>query len=165
MKFAISLVVAALLIVVPASAQEDEASVEANGEASADNGTRTCLSTRRIRHTRIVDDRNVLYFLSGRTVFLNVLRKSCQGLKQVGSFAYASNNGQVCKDDGIALIGGALGAMRPVPVCWLGIHRQITRDQADIMMDAAEQRFELKPMPIPLPEPSEIGAEGEEPVE
>ena len=142
--------------VAPVNAQEDEASV--------DERTRTCISTRRLRHTVIVDDRNVLFYLSSRTILHNVLRQTCPGLKQIGTFAFTTTTGRICKGDGISPISGHVwGAVRPVPSCWLGIHRQITPEQADAMRDAVAQKSDVPPMPLPVPEPSEIGVEDDEP--
>jgi len=146
---------AATIWVVPVNAQEDETSV--------DERTRTCISTRRLRRTVIVDDRNVLFYLSSRTILHNVLRRTCPGLKKEGTFAYTTTTGRICKGDGISPMGGNVwGAVRPVPRCWLGIHRQITPEQADAMRNAAAQKPDVPPMPLPVPEPSEIGVEDED---
>lgn len=151
----ISLLSAALVWVAPVKAQEDEGSV--------DDGTRICISTRRIRHTRIIDDRNVLFYLSSTNILHNVLRQTCPGLKYNGQFSYTTTTGRICEGDGIAPMRGSWGTVRPVPVCWLGIHREISREQADMLREAAKLMPAFEPSPLPIPEPSEIGNENKDP--
>ena len=145
-----------LLPALPANAQDSEPGLE--------GGTRYCISTKRIRHTRIVDDNRVLFYLSGKTILLNVLRKECPGLAHNGRFAFTTTTGRICEGDGMAPIGyEPWGAVRPIPRCWLGIHRQITRAEADELMDLKKKLLNADPQPssLPMPEPSEVGVEEE----
>ncbi len=142
--------------VAPASAQDDETIV--------DDDARNCISSRRIRRIRIVDDRNVLIYVSGKTIFHNQLRRTCRGLKLAGSFAYNSNDGLLCSGDGIASLNGmAWDDVRPVPSCWLGEHRRITKEDADAMRKAARRAPKIAPKPVATPDPTEVGRDSEEP--
>lgn len=144
-----------LIAFTPSQAQESEAEVEPE--------TRTCISTRSIRRTRIIDDRNVLIYLSARRIYHNVLRNNCRGLKRLGTFSYNSSDGQMCEGDGIAGIHGAWDDVRPIPQCWLGVHRRISREEANALREASKRRPKIAPKPIPLPEPEEVGSESEDP--
>jgi len=149
---------ASLVVVAPVSAQEDDVSV--------DGGTRNCIVTGRIRRTKIVDDRNVLFYLGGDIVLHNVLQGTCPGLEQGGTFIFNTSDGILCKGDGFSSkMGNPLGAVRPVSTCWLGTYWDITRDEAGEMMEAKKETPVLKPssVPLPMPEPSEVGVENEDP--
>lgn len=138
-----------------ANAQDDEATV--------DEETRRCISTRSIRRTRIVDDQNILIYLSARNIYHNQLQSACRGLKQVGTFTYSSSDGLLCTGDGIASIrSSVLDDVPPVPNCWLGVHRKISKEDADAMRDAAKRGTAIESMPLPLPEPSDVSSEDDD---
>lgn len=144
-----AILLVALSWVSPSQAQESDEDVETE--------TRNCLQTKKIRRIRIVDDRNVLIYLSARRIYHNVLKYNCAGLKHVGTFSYNSNDGQMCEGDGIAAISGAWADIRPVPTCWLGTHERVTKEQADAIRKGGDIERKIEPKPIPLPEPSEVG--------
>ncbi len=148
-----------ILPVTPVNAQEEETIYE--------GGTRYCISTKRIRHTRIVDDQNVLFYLSGKTILHNTLRNVCPGLEKDGRFAFTTTTGRICEGDGMApMDDDPWGAVRPIPRCWLGVHREISRQEADAMMDAKKATPDPtpRPRPLPMPDPSEVGTDdGKEP--
>lgn len=152
----ISISLVALIWVTPLKAQEDEASVN--------DDTRNCLPTRSIRRIRIIDDQNVLIYLSARKIFHNVLRKRCLGLERLGGFSYNSSDGQMCDGDSIgAMNNDAWGDVRPMPGCRLGVHQRITKDQADEMREVKKNGPKIEPRSLPLPEPSEVGTDNEDP--
>ena len=132
-------------------------------DPGADEETRRCISTRSIRRTRIVDDQNVLIYLSASNIYHNQLESACRGLKQVGTFSYSSSDGLLCTGDGIAAINSTvLDDVRPVPQCWLGVHRKISKEEADAMRDAARRGIPIEAMPLPLPEPAEVSEKEDE---
>lgn len=150
------LVLLPVVTLVPsADAQEDAVVV--------DDGAPNCISSRRIRRIRIVDDQNVLIYISAQTIFHNKLRNACRGLERRRTFSYNSSDGLLCEGDGIAALAGEVwGAARPVPTCWLGPHRKISKEDADAMREAKKNPPKIEPMPLPMPEPSEISVEDEE---
>ena len=140
----------------PAAAQEEEPVV--------DGDTRRCLNTRRIRRTRIVDDRNVLFYMPGSVVYHNILRQSCNGLKREGRFSYKTSAGNLCSSDIIyVLFDGAFGGLREGNACSLGVFHEITREDATALLEADDAVVE--PAPLPMPEPEDVGSEEEEPQE
>ena len=128
--------------------------------------TRNCINTRRIRRTYIVDDRNLLFYLGTRTVLLNTTQNQCPGLKRTGIFSWNTNSGVLCSGDGIAGGRDAWGPTRPVPRCQLGKFLQISREDADALREPVAVAPASEPMPVteslPMPSPSEVGAETEE---
>lgn len=154
-KITLAVVVAVgLLPVPPVIAQDNEPGLE--------GATRNCIGTRRVRRTRIIDDNNVLFYLSGKIILHNELRQICPGLEEAGTFAFTSTDGAICKGDGLApMKSNPWGAVRPIPQCWLGIHREIDRDEADAMIAAKNAQPVPSPRPMPMPDPSEVGVEDE----
>ncbi|MGI9205810.1 MAG: hypothetical protein ACR2Q3_17480 [Woeseiaceae bacterium] len=153
----VSLLFATLVCVTPSQAQEIE--IEAEPEIE----TRTCIPTRSIRRIRVIDDRNVLIYMSARKIYHNVLKNTCGGLKRIGTFSYSSRDGQLCQGDGIAGLAGAWEDVPPIPKCWLGIHHRISKEQADAMRDASKRQPKIPAAPLPMPEPGEVGSENEDP--
>lgn len=146
----------ALVQVPTADAQEEDVGV--------DDGAPNCLSSRRIRRIRIVDDQNILIYVSAQTIFHNRLRNACRGLERLRTFSYNSSDGLLCEGDGIAALAGEVwGAARPVPSCWLGEHRKISKEDADAMREAKKNPPKIEAKPLPMPEPSEISTETEIP--
>ena len=106
-KIILAVVVAAgLSPVSPVKAQDNEPGLE--------GATRHCIGTRRVRRTRIVDDSNVLFYLSGKIILHNELRQTCPGLEKAGTFAFTSTDGAICKGDGLApMKSDPWGPIRP----------------------------------------------------
>lgn len=154
--FGVSALLIALVWALPSYAEEEEVVV--------DDGGPNCISTRRIRRIRIIDDQNVLIYLSAQTIYHNRFRNACHGLERRRTFSYNSNDGLLCEGDGVAPLAGEVwGAVRPVPACWLGPHRKISKEEADAMRSAKENPPEIERRPLPMPEPSEISVETEDP--
>lgn len=152
----VSVLLVALVWAPTADAQEEEVVV--------DDGAPNCISSRRIRRIRIIDDQNVLIYLSATKIYHNRFRNVCGGLERTGTFSYNSNDGLLCEGDGIAPLAGEVwGAARPVPACWLGPHRKISKEDADAMRDAKKNPPKIEARPLPMPEPSEVTVESQDP--
>jgi len=132
-------------------------------ESAYEEDVRRCLSTRSIRRIRIIDDRNVLIYQNTGRIFHNVLRYNCNGLKRIGTFSYNSSDGNLCEGDGIAAIHGAWDDVRPMPSCWIGMHRQISREEADALRDGGKRGPKIETRPLPMPDPEEVDTEEDDP--
>jgi len=152
----------AILLFGSVSAQESN-SKDNKFEETLDEGSRRCLSTRGIRRLKIIDDRNVLIYQNTGKVFHNVLRYNCNGLKRVGSFSYNSSDGNLCEGDGIAAINGAWDDVRPMPTCWMGIHREISREEAKALQDGGKRGPKIETRPLPMPDPEEVDTVEDDP--
>ena len=163
------LLLATLMLSLPlARAQDNQANTAIEGETDLEMEfeyeTRNCISTRSIRRIRIIDDKSVLIYMSAKRIYHNVLRNVCSGLKRKGTFSYNSSDGQMCAGDGIASMQGAWDDIRPIPRCWLGVHRRVSKEEADALRDPRANLPTITTRPIPLPEVEEVGVETEEPV-
>jgi len=137
---------------VPADAQEEEPVV--------DDDARRCLSTRRIRRTHIIDDRNMLYYAPGRRVYHTIPRQPCNGLKREGRFTYRVTGGSLCSGDIIFVLhDDSFDGFRQGASCSLGAFHEISQEAAAALREGPDAKVEAQP--LPMPEPAEVGKDDE----
>ena len=100
-----------------------------------------CISTRTLKSTRIVDDRNILFFRPGKTVYLNILPKACPGLSKYGLFTYGGMAGNVCARDTIRVIDNNNGS--PGRACLLGYFHKMNKDDLPGLFESRQRPIEL----------------------
>ena len=88
-------------------------------------GMRKCISTRRLTNTAVIDDRNVLFYMIGKTVYRNILPDQCKGLAGK-AFTYGSLAGSLCNFDTIRVMEGGHSGFGPL--CRLGNFHEVTDD-------------------------------------
>jgi hypothetical protein len=106
---------------------------------AAPTDARSCVHLPDVDHTKIVDQRNILFYMRNRTVFQNVFREPCYGLQERSRFAYGSSSlKRLCAGNLITLLTdlsfGGVGAQN---VCRLGMFVPIDRDEVDELLIAA----------------------------
>lgn len=112
-------VLAALASPRPAGAQDD----------AIDRSPVDCLSVSRVRSTEVVDDRTILFYMRGRTVYLNELSNDCPRLASEDRFSYQARGGRLCDIDTITVIE-SFGGLQRGATCRLGEFIPITRAEA-----------------------------------
>ena len=107
-------------------------------------GAENCVSLSRIDHTRIVDDRTILFYMKGSDIYVNRLPRRCPGLKRADSYLYKTSLTQLCNVDTITVLqrfGGP--GFTPGPSCGLGFYEPITAEGVEAMLaEPAEVRPE-----------------------
>lgn len=133
----------------------------AEEEPVISDDSRRCINLRAIRHTEVVDDKNILFYLSRDRVYHNILPRACGGLKRENRFSYEVRSGNLCNTDRISVLYDDAFGMRDGPSCRLGLFHEMTREDAE----ALKERINEPPRaePVTLPEPQEVGVENEEP--
>jgi hypothetical protein len=131
-------VVAALLLTAGAAAQEDGTDVD-SGEAEV---AQACLDHPTIRRTRIINDRNIAFFLRGGTIYLNQLPRQCPSLRRNSLVNYAIENRSVCAGSLFQVMWEAgTGNFVPSFVCRLGAFVPVTAEQLeDLEILTTEER-------------------------
>lgn len=117
-------------------------------EENAIEDARSCISTRTLRNTQIVDDMNILFFVTGKKIFRNILPKQCNGLARNGRFSYTTLSGSLCSFDSIRVLDGSGMQGRS---CRLGSFYPIA--EVDIAALYGEQN---RPMEITAPAPAKV---------
>ena len=121
-----------------------------------DEDVRSCISTRKLTSTRVLDDQNIFFIMIGKNVFHNKLTKQCKGLARYGNFSYGTLAGSMCKFDTIRVIDsfGEMGKS-----CVLGKFRKVTGDDIQAIV---EGRPTPKAEPLPPAEVEDIDTESDE---
>jgi len=123
----------------------------------ADNSPRNCITLRRIKSTRIVNDLNILFLTSGKTAYLNVLTEQCEGLSRYGQLQYRTTASSLCNLDTIQILtpGGFSGRSCPLRV----FHPVNQKDALAILEGRPEQR---EPEAMPPAEVEDMNEESDE---
>lgn len=142
-----------LLAAAPSPADEEDDEVD-------DEVAQRCISTRALRRTEVVDDRNVIFYLSGSTVYRNVLPRLCRGLSRDGRFSYSTSAGRLCNSDSIRILNDSGFGLQEGRSCRLGLFHPITKDDVAAIIEKSRELPKAKPPT--LPEPEEVGVEPDE---
>ncbi|MFC3051596.1 hypothetical protein [Kordiimonas pumila] len=102
-------------------------------DKALDGYTRTgemkrCLSPSRIRQTRVVDDNNIIFEVSGREKYLNTLPHKCSSLGFHEAIAYEVRGGFLCSGDIFRVIDST---PIPGPSCQFGQYEKLEKTVAD----------------------------------
>ena len=79
----------------------------------------SCVQLNQIREARVVNDRTIDFYLSGREVLRNTLPNACPGLGLERAFTYSTSLSQLCSVDIITVIIQGGGPQRGAS-CGLG---------------------------------------------
>ena len=151
----------ALGVAIPASAQDDQDDNEVADDV--DDGTTNCITLRNVRRTEVIDDRNVLYHMRGRTVYLNIMPRQCGGLARQNRFSYSTMMGRLCNLDNITVLYDDPFGLSGGNSCQLGKFHKITREDAKALKEAGSRGPAANP--LPMPPPQDIGVDDAEPEE
>lgn len=110
-----------------------------------DETVRKCISTRRLKSTEVVDDRNILFHMVGKDVFHNILPIQCRGLARSGSFSYRTSGGRLCDIDSIRVFEPY--SNMPGLSCRLGVFHLIGKDDVPAIREGPDQSSETEPLP------------------
>ncbi len=142
-----------LTVTIPVTAQEDETVSD-----NIDDGITNCITLRNVRRTEVIDGRNVLYHMRGRTIYHNILPRECGGLAREKRFSYATTMGRLCDLDSITVLYPDPYGLQGGNSCRLGKFHKISKEDAEALKEAPT----LKPVdPLPMPPPQEVGVEKE----
>jgi hypothetical protein len=149
----LSMMCVALSGAIPAVAQDDEPEIKED--------VRNCINLRTLRRTDVIDDRTVLFYMRGRTVYLNMLPRQCGGLAREGRFSYTTSIGSLCSQDSIRVLYGSAYGLGEGNRCKLGMFQKITREDAKALKDTPLNAPAANP--LPMPPPQEVGTEESDP--
>lgn len=126
-------------------------------DEAKDDNARNCISTRTLKNTEVVNDLNILFFMSGKTAYLNILPRQCKGLSRYRRFSYRTTAGSLCNLDKIQIV---LGSGFPGRSCSLGFFHPVNKKDALAVMEGPRERRE--PEPLPPAEVEDITGESNE---
>jgi len=150
------LLLLSLAIAAPVSGQEPETDDPDDEELVYDENTAECVTLRNVRRTEVLDDRNVLFYMRGKTVYHNILPRSCGGLAREDRFSYQTNIGRLCRLDHIRVLYNDPLGLREGNRCSLGVFHKIDSETAKGMKESMKDDGPVA-NPLPLPNPEEVG--------
>lgn len=120
---------------------------------------KSCVYLPDIDHTKIVNERNILFYLRNDTILQNSMREPCYGLHPKTRFTYGSTAlKRLCAGDLITLLADlSFGGVASANTCKLGMFLPIDEDEVDDLLAAAskdkgaQKRKAIKSEPVELP--------------
>lgn len=119
-----------------------------------------CVNTSRIRSTTIVDDSSIIFYMRGRTDYLNVLPRQCRGLAREGRFTYRTSGGSVCRLDAIRILYNFGTGIREGASCGLGYFQPVSEEDIEMILD--KEPTLPQPQPLPPAEPEDMTKQSDE---
>jgi hypothetical protein len=160
---ALTAVLAVLLTA--ATPAQDGAETDDGGEVEV---AQACLDHPTIRRTRIINDRNIAFFMRDGTIYLNQLPRQCPSLRTRSIVNYAIENRRICESSLFQVMWEAgTGNFVPSFVCRLGSFVPVTAEQIeDLEILTTEERrssrrrntreaVTTEPIELPPPEPTD----------
>ncbi len=122
---------------------------------------RKCINTRIVTRTEVVDDLSILFFMRGKTVYLNILPRQCRGLSRDRRFSYSTSVGRLCNLDTIRILLDSGIGLQEGRSCRLGYFHPISKEDIPAIIAGPDKL----PGRVPLPpaEIEEITVETDEP--
>ena len=111
-----------------------------------DDNARKCISVRTLKRTEVVDDHHILFFMSGNTVYINRLPRTCNGLSREGRFSYTTSSRSLCSFDNIRILSDAGGGLHEGRSCRLGLFALTSIEAVE---DARKRALEAPPIKEP----------------
>ncbi len=119
-----------------------------------------CINSRVVRGTDVIDDRNIVFRMSGSKIYLNTLRSACKGLSRERRFSYVVHTRSLCSRDHIRILEDSGFGLREGRVCRLGRFRLVTEEDLEFWIRS--QRKEPEPEPVAPPSIEKVGDSNEE---
>jgi hypothetical protein len=118
----------------------------ADDDVDADiDGIEKCISTRILRRTEVVDDRHILFYLSGKKVYLNILPNLCSGLSRERRFSYTSISQRLCRLDSIRILSDVGGTIHQGRSCRLGYFHLTSEEEIEAALNRMAEPPPIKP--------------------
>ena len=135
----IALIVACLQLPA-ATLLAEEAAPAATGQVAGGGGL-NCIPLKRIQNTRVLDDRTILFEMTGNETLVNHLPHRCPGLGFERSFGYKTSISQLCSQDIIWVVTHMGSGLDRGASCGLGRFEPYVAPETD-----AADKGKLEPM-------------------
>lgn len=88
---------------------------------------KNCVSTYKIRSTKIINDSTIDFRMAGGKTYRNSLPNSCPGLRRDDAFSYRTSTSQLCNVDIIRVVENYGGRLQEGVGCGLGKFQEIEK--------------------------------------
>jgi hypothetical protein len=114
----------------------------AGGPALAQDGeplvAQQCIQRSLIRRTKILDDRNILFYMRNGVVYNNVLPRQCPSLNPGTLLGYSYRGGQLCADSSVQVYWQMDTRRIPAFLCRIGMFAPLTDSEVDDLIAAKQ---------------------------
>jgi len=132
----------------------------ADEDEADDRETQNCINVRTLRRTDVVDDQRIIFYMSGKTTYLNIMPQQCKGLSRNRRFSYSTTGRSLCSFDAIRVLQDSGGGFYQGKLCRLGQFHPITREDAAEIINRTHAPPEARPPS--LPDAEEVTGESDE---
>jgi hypothetical protein len=125
---------------------------ETEQSADFDRTPHDCISITRISRTEVIDEQTVLFHMSGREIYRNVLPEECPGLNRRDPFMYEPRSiaPELCENDQIELLQRFGGSYQRGRACRLGKFHPMTQEDLDDLKRTGPSPVQVEPaQPVP----------------
>ena len=146
------------MLILPACLMAAGSSALDEMDDDADDSSIRCINTRSLKTTEVVNDSNLLFYMTGKTVYLNIMPRECKGLSRERRFSYSTNGRSLCSSDAIRILSDSGGSLHEGRLCRLGRFYLTSKEE----IAAARERGKESP-PAKPPEGAEVEEVGKDP--
>jgi len=99
-----------------------------------------CISLRRIDHTKIIDNQNIVFYMKGGDIYRNHMDNRCPGLRSQDTYMYRTTLNQLCSSDIITKLDQIGFGFSPGVSCGLGMFYPVTQDDVDKLKERVKEQ-------------------------
>ena len=136
--------------------EREENPESSNSELDVEESAR-CVNSRTIKRTSVIDDRNIVFYMRGSRIYINVLPRECRGLSHQRRFSYTTVTRSLCNSDSIRILRETGFGFEEGRSCRLGLFHPTTDEQISAYIQRSIEAPQAKPPT--LPEPQEVISE------
>ena len=93
--------------------------------------TERCVNMNQIDRTEVINDRTIVFYLSGGDIYVNRLPHRCPGLRSRQAFMYKNTTNTLCNVDTIRVLDNFGGSLTPGVACGLGEFHPVSTGTVD----------------------------------
>jgi hypothetical protein len=116
------------------------APISAYSQSDPPPATPHCVELRRIDHTEVVGEQDILFLMKDKAIYRNQLPHACPGLARGDPFMYRVVLSQLCDTDVITMLQRWSFGFTPTESCALGKFQLIDDTAADALRAAAKAK-------------------------
>ena len=92
-----------------------------------------CLQLIRIKSSKILDSRHILFIMADRRMYLNTFPLECSGLKPGDAYKFRTSLNRLCNQDVITKLTYGGQGFIPGVSCGLGMFEEVTPEQVEAL--------------------------------
>lgn len=92
---------------------------------------KTCIHHGSLRRTEVIDNRTILFHMTGGKIYANIMKYDCYGLGFYRAIKYEVKGGTLCSIDTIEVLNNSIGGAH----CGLGDFYEIAKSEGDARVE------------------------------